>query len=398
MAVQQGHRVRPFAFGSVIAATLMAATAARSGCQGKPSASARPAARDSAGVRIVGNPARGAMTPNYQLESKATLSIGGLEEPPAPELNSRNGYITALVDAAGLVVADGSRVQFFDAQGRRRRVVGREGRGPGEYLTITALCRTRGDSLLAVDPNNRRFSVLDRDGEFGRSASIAEFGSVYQDFCFRDGTIVAAKFEVGAGSAAPRYALARVSPSGALVNRLVDIEAGPADPATRRRTMVAGSADRLLVGTALRPEVLVYRQSGPLAMIVRTDDAMASIKGRDADERLLNSTPINISQSERAARLERLRPMRTEMFWPSFDRLLAEESGAFWIRDFQLSAQGPQYWTRFDELGRITHRLRVNVDLLAAPDVLRLEPQSALLRWRDTDGAVHFAIYRIKRI
>lgn len=71
-----------------------------------------------------------------------------------------------------IAVADGSpsapAIVFFDAEGHRRRAVGRSGAGPGEYRTIRWMRQCAPDTLYVYDLWLRRIEVLGGDGSFVR--------------------------------------------------------------------------------------------------------------------------------------------------------------------------------------------------------------------------------------
>src|SRR3954469_393981 len=111
-----------------------------------------PRARDGAGVRIVDNPSRLKAPTAFRLGDKPVFDAGGLEGDPDVEISSRQGYPLAIRLANGNVaITDRARVQTFSAAGKRLRISGREGRGPGEFTAVTHLCRARGDTVLASD-------------------------------------------------------------------------------------------------------------------------------------------------------------------------------------------------------------------------------------------------------
>ena len=126
--------------------------------------------RDSAGIRLVVNNATGAgwkdETPWRVTEELAigsdTLSdeyrfgrIGDLAVMP-------NGNI-AVIDQLARVV------RVFDARGRFIRTIGRPGKGPGELsINSNGIYALPGDSLLVLDPGERRMTVFAPDGTVGR--------------------------------------------------------------------------------------------------------------------------------------------------------------------------------------------------------------------------------------
>src|SRR4051794_27569750 len=113
-------------------------------------ATAQPArVRDSVGVRIIENGPRLTAPIAFQLGDKPSFDVGGLQQDPADEFDTHNYYLQAARLSDGhVVVIDKSRVHFFDATGKRLRLVGRSGEGPGEYMQATDICVSRGDTIL----------------------------------------------------------------------------------------------------------------------------------------------------------------------------------------------------------------------------------------------------------
>jgi hypothetical protein len=71
-----------------------------------------------------------------------------------------------------LLVADyGSPISLFDSAGVFVRSVGGTGSGPGEYTSVR-MFTYRGDSIAVWDFTQRRITVFDRDGTFGRTISV----------------------------------------------------------------------------------------------------------------------------------------------------------------------------------------------------------------------------------
>ena len=130
--------------------------------------------RDSAGVRLVANnaasPGWNGETPWRITEELAigadTLSeeyrfgrIGDLAVAP-------NGNIAVIDQLAGVV-------RVFDAAGRHVRTVGRPGKGPGELSrSANGIYALGGDSLLVLDPGERRMTVFATDGTVGRVTAL----------------------------------------------------------------------------------------------------------------------------------------------------------------------------------------------------------------------------------
>jgi hypothetical protein len=77
--------------------------------------------------------------------------------------------------SAGFAIADwdGHRVLAFDSSGALRRIVGREGAGPGEFCRPSLIQAFAGDSLLIWDSCLRRLTWLDAETGRGRSVTLA---------------------------------------------------------------------------------------------------------------------------------------------------------------------------------------------------------------------------------
>jgi len=94
----------------------------------------------------------------------ASIGSVGLEEGGPDEFGRVNSIVS---DANGhIYVADGPNfeIRVFDASGRHLRTFGRQGGGPGEFGALYSLAWI-GDTLLALDPNNARISLLTPEGD-----------------------------------------------------------------------------------------------------------------------------------------------------------------------------------------------------------------------------------------
>src|SRR6185503_18847722 len=92
-----------------------------------------PRSRDGEGVRIVENGSRLTAPIAFRLGDRPSFDVGGLQQDPADEFDTHNYYLHGVRLSDGRVaVLDKSRVHFFDATGKRLKIVGRAGEGPGE--------------------------------------------------------------------------------------------------------------------------------------------------------------------------------------------------------------------------------------------------------------------------
>lgn len=110
----------------------------------------------------------------WTLADSATLRIGASE---ADAL----GFVTSAVSLPGggvaLADAGSNRIDVFDAEGRRVRTIGREGRGPGEF-THPEWIGLRGDTLRAWDMVQARLTLFDTAGRVIRTEPpLTDLGS-----------------------------------------------------------------------------------------------------------------------------------------------------------------------------------------------------------------------------
>ncbi|MYG81201.1 MAG: hypothetical protein F4187_05265 [Gemmatimonadetes bacterium] len=88
-------------------------------------------------------------------------SVDGL-----PEYQFADVVAAVRLDNGNIVVADrgASELRSYDADGSFQWRVGREGEGPGEFLSLDFLGRMAGDSLVAYDGRLLRVQVIDPGG------------------------------------------------------------------------------------------------------------------------------------------------------------------------------------------------------------------------------------------
>ena len=118
------------------------------------------------------------------------------------EVFSRVSHVLRRTPNEVLVVHDGTRLQAFDSLGRRVRVLGREGQGPGEFRGINSIRVVGANRIAAFDLRAQRITHLDSLG----APLLIETTRISQEiasFPLADGGLVAATtrgpqtFEVG---------------------------------------------------------------------------------------------------------------------------------------------------------------------------------------------------------
>lgn len=121
---------------------------------------------DSAGIRLIHNPAVGLWAEGEGWGFSETLTIGA----DAGDPNYEFGRITdvAVGPDGDLFVLDGmaGEIKVFDGAGAFLRAFGGRGEGPGEFSAgAAALCLTDGGRLVVPDMGNQRISWISLHGE-----------------------------------------------------------------------------------------------------------------------------------------------------------------------------------------------------------------------------------------
>jgi len=152
----------------------MPLAAVLAGCQPDDSTSdPAPEPRDSAGIRIVENerPADDSRL-SWRMGPEPSVSVGDVTGED-PYLLDEVGDATILPDGRIVIANTGTNeLRVFDPGGTHLATWGGEGEGPGEFTSLGAVERWRGDSVVAWNQSTRVVSVFDARGVVGRSFAL----------------------------------------------------------------------------------------------------------------------------------------------------------------------------------------------------------------------------------
>jgi hypothetical protein len=121
------------------------------------------------GAVRVANPARGLWTDRSAWRLVPELQLGEADGAAATTFGSVSGLA---VDSAGRIFVldrQPNELRIFTPRGAPLRTVGRSGAGPGEYVSANGLLWLSPDTLVVVDQQGGRYSILTRAGDFVRS-------------------------------------------------------------------------------------------------------------------------------------------------------------------------------------------------------------------------------------
>jgi len=355
--------------------------------------------RDSAGVTIVESPdAAAADTISWWADTAAIVRIGAVDG-DGPDVFGRIAGVVRLSDGR-IVVADAlaSEIRFFAADGTFLEQTGRDGSGPGEYRYFSALHRLPGDSLLAIDNEGGRLTVLDPTGRYIRTFRYeSKTGEVPRSDrpgvrgVFDDGTFLVGEY-LNACAAVRRTGgvcqdsmrftrdtqsgerLADYGPHAYYRSETIRLPGGNygfSDPLPQAFRATQG--DRFYTADADRFEILVYGPAGGLEHIVRLAHEPPPLP-RSAREPPTFSGDDGPEAQRRSADIAEAYTLRT---WPehqpAFRAFTVDRVGNLWVQEYQPAGPGAMAarWLVFDSTGVLRHGLRLPAIMIVPSYVMR---------------------------
>ncbi len=270
-----------------------------------------------------------------RLEVKRVLEMAA-GRPGEPQI-LKVADATQLANGA-FVVADGFRpgLLFFDSLGRFVRAVGREGRGPGEFVHIAGLVRCSRDSVFVWDNFAQRITVFDTSG-----SAVREFAILPRPYlvgCSPNGVLAVLDLPAVMG---------RMDPKGRSLVRYTG-KLWLAD-ATGRRTLTLGTfdlaqnrplgrlthialaSDRIYVGTAQSLAVQVYGMDGSSRGEIQISVPMRRPSDADYERavELLVEGFTDVDEREHWKR-ELLKIPKPERL-PPYREIYSDPGGSLWV-------------------------------------------------------------------
>jgi hypothetical protein len=364
--------------------------------------------RDSAGMRIVENPAP-AFAPTWTLEPLPVASIGDGMGDPALELHDVTDVIL-MADGSVVVANAGTHeVRLYSPSGRPGHAVGGPGEGPGEFMGEIQLACMPGDSILAYDWSLRRATVLDRHAVVGRTIDLRHLDpNVNLRGVQADGTLLLSlrHLRLNEGLNADSVVFVRTDTRGAPIDwpgwarlsRLVlrqfdgppvvdDLPFGPVGDA-------AAFADGLLVLDGAAPQFVIRGDAGVPTTIVRWDAQPPTITQGMIDRFMDWDRTIERRYTSPSVRERWLGSIEFPAVAPATaglvidaaaSRVLVEQWHAPW-------AVGNAPWLVFATDGHLIARLEVPAGL----DVMAASGDLIAGLERDALAVEHVRIYRIE--
>lgn len=367
-----------------------------------------PFHRDSAGVRIVENPAEGPDL-RWRVSAQPLVDIGGSSA-------DENDALFRVVSAARLsdgqlVVANGGtyELRYYDSQGAFLHAVGRRGGGPGEFQSLGWMRRLADDSLITYDLRELRFSIFAKSGLFVRSFRLGTNDAV--PFArvigmYSDGSFLAQGF-TNTGSVAPsglqRYdvPLYHFAADGMFLADVGMFSGNDGyykafrnggfsyyEAFFPRYTYRVAAGNYLYVAANDTYELRRYTPDGVLTGLVRREHTPIKVTAdhlRHERDRRLEATP----DDRRPVVANVLDEMPTPQTFPAYHLVRADDQGNVWVQAYPMPPLRQARWAVFDSTGVLLG----DVDLPVGLDPKHIGTDFILGVWHDAFDVEHVQLY-----
>lgn len=329
----------------------------------------------------------------FRLAERPVLVVGGSQANPEDELDASQGYLRAarLADG-GLAVIDVDKVRVYDATGAVLRTIGRRGAGPEEFRYLTAVCVTRGDTIVVHDAHNARLGVI-----APHSGTIVRMISGTSDWlppsaCLSDGTFVVGRFVVDSGAGELGYDVIRRSLSGDSLAYL--------GRAMRSRQMarldgeisIAATAEQVHIARPQFSEVRVIAPTGELLRVLRMRDSIREVSATQASA---IGPQVAAGSQGQAVPPEAARTVQL----PFFQRVMVDPAGRLWIQDLLTPGHTADVWTAYDADGSRLGTLSIpRAARGEINEVIGFVRDGVLMRQNAPDGAALVGVYPLERL
>lgn len=310
-----------------------------------------------------------------------------------------------------ILVADAgaTRLRWFADDGTMLQSVGRQGEGPGEFRTISALLHV-GDSIAVLDSRLRRLSLLDLEGRFGRSITLMGHRRIGRLATGEWIGLVGEGHSTGESDRAVRDSVAVwiVSDAGERVRWLAtlpgDDELVFASPDVvgsfrapyGRTTTVRFNDGQLWVGTGDRHQLDRLGMNGAPESSVRWDrprlplDAAERSRIADSLQSEWRGLPPHVATEVRRA----LDSWTMPVYAPAYGRFMLDDPGNLWVAEYALDGSvAPIAWDVFNTQGRWLG----DVALPPGFDPTHITADEVLGIWTDPDGLERVVAYPLIR-
>jgi hypothetical protein len=291
----------------------------------------------------------------------------------------------AAVASDGRVVLGGASAQLVqtDAQGQFARHIGRNGRGPGEYLWVVAGDFDADENLKVYDTGTSRITTFDRSGTLVSTTNVPYPPSAMTGAVFRSGTLYISVMPAASGR------------SDSVMTRLLrfDERAGSFEEIATKRTQswaIAGTEFTRIPNFFEAPDLWDVDETGAVIWNYRSGYEIDRHSAGGVVTRFrVNTSAESVSKLDIERELNRRRGKpphppgldaqlrsaadHAAKVFPAIDHIRSAPSRTVWIRRFAPAWSDSAQWDAFvNDKPAATIKLARNARILAGAQNLRM--------------------------
>ncbi len=408
--------------GPRVAVTPLLVLLISAGCSPRQESGVTTSARDSAGITIVEN--SGELPPDgggWIVGDEPTLSIGTFQGDSVYSLFQVQGALRLEDGRIALANAGSGEIRIYDSQGGFAGSYGRKGEGPGEFQRPGLVGILEGDTLVIVDSQLRRISLIHPDEGFVGSTRLSDDlgGGGFPQGMFDDGGIVMGGgfywssdggVELSSGFSRRPTSYRSAGRDGEMVTDFgefpgseffmqVQSQSGGAISMRARLipfgkyAMQAVGPDLFYVGSGDSWEVKAFDTAGELRRIYRVAVDPLRVGASDLEAAIEEE----IADAADPARAPEIRAEYEEMpvpqFMPAFAGLEADALGFLWVERYRRPGDDLPRYEILDPHGSWVGR----ATLPPGSDVLEIGPDYLLVLQRDELEVEYVRLFDLTR-
>ncbi len=350
----------------------------------------------------------------WKLGSEPVVEIGGRRGNGPQDLLKVVGIVRML--DGSLVVGNGSaaELRYFDRKGIFVTGAGGRGTEPGSLEQLGWIQPLETGGIAAFDESARSVRVFDEQGGYVKSlmqnydarnnGAFLSVVGVFDDESVLiqqsritprlDGTQRSEDWFVRAPKEGIPATVTGAFPGTELFRKHFINQSHTSQPPFGRSLHVAIAPTRFFVGDNDRYEISVFSSDGTLLHVVRLEGTERPVT-REAIEEYMEDRIPKRTDLPRKYLEDQLLALITHGTMPAFDKLLSDEDGYLWVRDFdyRLPADRDERWNIFDPNGRYLGAL----EMPASFSLTTITPKYIAGVSKNAGGAEIVRVYELKK-
>jgi hypothetical protein len=357
----------------------------------------------------------------WAVSAQPLLSIGTFQGDSLQQLFQVEGALRLADGRFVLANAGSGELRVYAADGTFLASHGRKGEGPGEFQLPALAGRVAGDTLLVVDVELRRISLLHPDAGFLESVPVSDQvgGALYPLGMFEGGAVMVGGGFYWSGHAGDRLAdgytrpptsYRSISRRGELAVDFGEFPGSEFFMKTRTSAeghmmmaarlipfgchpMAAMTSSRFFFGSGDSWEVKVFGSGGELERIVRWDRPSTPVTGDDV-EAYIEQAVADASDATRAPEIRQdLSALPVPDALPAFAGLRADSRGYLWVERSRTPGDPTPVHDILDLEGRVVGWVALPEEL----EILEIGPDYLLGLHRDELEVEYLRVYGVTR-